>query len=51
MQFRELCQEWSIQRHWQHWVRKSQDEDKQDTKTQRNNTCTIIALINAGEIK
>jgi hypothetical protein len=41
--------EWSIQRHWQHWVRKSQDEEK--TKTQHNNTCTIIALINAGEIK
>ena len=23
-------QEWTIQRHWQHWVHKSQDEDKQN---------------------
>ena len=23
-------QEWTIQRHWQHWVHKTQDEDKQD---------------------
>jgi hypothetical protein len=27
-------QEWTIQRHWQHWVHKKQDEDKQNTKTQ-----------------
>ena len=23
-------QEWTIQRHWQHWVHKKQDEDKQN---------------------
>jgi hypothetical protein len=23
-------QEWIIQRHWQHWVHKTQDEDKQN---------------------
>ena len=23
-------QEWTIQRHWQHWVHKTQDEDKQN---------------------
>ena len=22
-------QEWTIQNHWQHWVHKTQDEDKQ----------------------
>ena len=22
-------QYWRIQRHWQHWIRKTQDEDKQ----------------------
>jgi hypothetical protein len=25
-------QEWTIQRNWQHWVHKTQDEDKQDKK-------------------
>ena len=24
-------QEWTIQRNWQHWVQKTQDEDKQST--------------------
>ena len=28
-------QEWTIQRNWQHWLRKTQDEDKQ-SKTQHN---------------
>jgi hypothetical protein len=23
--------EWTIQRNWQHWVQKTQDEDKQNT--------------------
>ena len=23
-------QEWTIQRHWQHWVHKTHDEDKQN---------------------
>ena len=23
-------QEWTFQRHWQHWVHKTQDEDKQN---------------------
>jgi hypothetical protein len=27
-------QEWTIQRHWQHWAHKTQDEDKQIKKTQ-----------------
>jgi hypothetical protein len=26
-------QEWTIQRNWQHWVHKTQDEDKQNKKT------------------
>ena len=26
----------TIQRHWQHWAHKTQDEDRQDTKTQNN---------------
>ena len=25
-------QEWTIQRHWQHWVHKTQTEDKQNQK-------------------
>ena len=25
-------QEWTIQRHWQHWAHKTQDEDKQNTE-------------------
>jgi hypothetical protein len=25
-------QEWTIQRHWQHWVHKTQDKDKQNNK-------------------
>ena len=25
-------QEWTIQRHWQHWAHKRQDEHKQNTK-------------------
>ena len=28
-------QEWTIQRHWQHWAHKTQEEDKQ---TQKHNT-------------
>ena len=27
-------QEWTIKRHWQDWAHKTQDEDKQITKTQ-----------------
>ena len=26
-------QEWTIQRNWQHWVHKIQDEDKQNKNT------------------
>jgi len=26
-------QEWTIQRNWQHWAHKTQDEDKQNTKS------------------
>jgi hypothetical protein len=29
-------QERTIQRNWQHWAHKTQNEDKQNTKTQRN---------------
>ena len=25
-------QEWTIQRNWQHWVHRAQDEDKQNKK-------------------
>ena len=25
-------QEWTIQNHWQHWIHKTQDEDKQNKK-------------------
>jgi anaerobic C4-dicarboxylate transporter len=31
-------QEWTIQRHWQHWLHKTQYEDKQSTKTQHTKT-------------
>jgi len=27
-------QEWTIQRHWQHWAYKTQYEDKENAKTQ-----------------
>jgi hypothetical protein len=27
---RKVSQEWTIQRHWQHWAQKTQDEDKQN---------------------
>ena len=29
---RSANQEWTIQRHWQHWVHMTQDEDKQNIK-------------------
>ena len=28
-------QQWTIQRHWQHWAHKAQDEDKLKNTTQR----------------
>jgi hypothetical protein len=28
-------QEWTIQRNWQHWTHKTQDEDKQNKKQHR----------------
>ena len=32
-------QEWTIQRHWQHWAHKKQNEDTQNkTKTHKTNT-------------
>jgi len=31
-------QEWTIQRHWQHWECKTQDDEKQNTKTQKTKT-------------
>ena len=30
--------EWTIQRNWQHWVYKTQDEDKQN-KTKQSTIC------------
>jgi hypothetical protein len=35
---RKRIQEWAIQRHWQHWAHKSQDEDKQSIKLTNKNT-------------
>ena len=35
---RKRIQEWAIQRHWQHWAHKSQDEDKQNIKQTNKNT-------------
>ena len=32
---RRANQEWTIQRHGQHWVHKTQDEDKQNKKLKR----------------
>ena len=29
-------QEWTIQRQWQHWEHKTQDVNKETTKTQHN---------------
>ena len=34
-------QEWTIQRHWQHWVHKTQGEDKQNKKTLEKTEGTI----------
>jgi hypothetical protein len=31
-EYRRCNQEWTIQRNWQHWVHKTQDEDKQSKK-------------------
>jgi len=31
-------QEWAIQRYWQHWAHRTQDEDKQNTTQQRKLT-------------
>jgi hypothetical protein len=36
--YRRCNKKWTIQRNWQHSVHKSQDEDKQSTKT-RHNMC------------
>ena len=30
-------QEWTTQRNWQHWVRKTKDEDKQNKKHNTEN--------------
>ena len=30
-------QEWTIQKNWQHWVHKTQDEDKQNKKHNTKN--------------
>jgi hypothetical protein len=30
-------QEWTIQRHWQHWVNTTQDKDKQNKKHNTEN--------------
>ena len=29
-------QECTIQKHWQHWAQRTQDEDRQNTKIQHN---------------
>ena len=29
-------QEWTTQRHWQYWAHKTQDDDRQNIKTQHN---------------
>jgi hypothetical protein len=34
--------EWTIQRNWQHWVHKTQDENKRNKKTQYNMSWTPI---------
>ena len=31
-EYRSGNQKWTIQRNWQHWVHKTQDEDKQNNK-------------------
>jgi len=28
----EKTEEWTIQRHWQHWAHNTQDEDKENTR-------------------
>ena len=37
-EYRRGNQEWTIQRNWQHWAHKTQDEDKQ-SKKQHNTIC------------
>ena len=34
--------EWTIQRNWQHWVHKTQDENKRNKNTQYNMSWTPI---------
>ena len=38
----EVYFEWTIQIHWQHWTHKTQDEDKQNTKTQQKKNHTAV---------
>jgi len=37
-------QEWTIQRNWQHWVYKTQDEDKQNKDTKHNMCWTPLCV-------
>ena len=35
-EYRRGNQEWTIQRHWQHWVHKTQNEDKQSNNKKQH---------------
>ena len=38
-------QEWTIQRHWPHWVHKTQDDDKQTKKQKKQQKTTTQKTI------
>jgi hypothetical protein len=38
-------QEWTIQRHWQHWAHKIQDEDKQIKKHNTENLIFFVVFV------
>ena len=38
-------QEWTIQRHWQHWVHKTQDKDKQNKGPSRMDNPETLATL------
>ena len=42
---RRTNQEWTIQKHCQHWLHKTPDEDKQNKKTQHKNNISLSQIV------
>ena len=38
-------QEWTIQRHWQHWVHRTQAEDKQNQKHNNDRHDNVVPFL------